>query len=132
MTVDITYIDNVVDALVLCLSASEATLGKKYNITNGEPMALHTLLTDLFEKLRHPLRFRSVSFSLAYWAAAISELYAALPWAGEPEITRYGVGILYYSQTLDITAARHELGYRPRVSIAEGIQQFADWWRNEG
>ena len=129
--VDVTYIENVVDALLLCMSAPETSLGKKYNITNGEPMLLETLFVTLFKKLNYPLRFRQVPFSLAYWAAALAELYATLPWAGEPEITRYGVGILYYSQTLDITAARHELGYHPRISISEGIGQFADWWRNE-
>lgn len=128
--VDVTYIDNVVDALLLCISVPEAALGKKYNITNGEPMLLQILLKILFEKLNYPLRFRQVPFSLAYCGAAIAELYAMLPWAREPEITCYGVGVLYYSQTLDITAARQELGYRPRTSISVGIQQFADWWRN--
>jgi len=129
--VDVTYIDNVVDALLLCISAPNTFLGKKYNITNGEPMFLQTLLASLFEKLGYPLRFRKIPFPLAYYAAAIAELYATLPWSGEPEVTRYGVGVLYYSQTLDITAAQHELGYHPLVSISEGIQQFADWWRNE-
>lgn len=129
--VDVTYIDNVVDALGLCISAPETSLGKKYNITNGEPVLLQVLLADLFEKLGYPLRFKRISFPLAYCAAALAELYAVLPWSGEPEITRYGIGILYYSQTLDIAAARHELGYHPRISISEGIQQFTDWWRSE-
>ncbi|WP_371380296.1 NAD-dependent epimerase/dehydratase family protein [Sporomusa aerivorans] len=128
---DITYIDNVVDALLLCIAAPETSVGKKYNITNGEPIRLQTLLEELFEKFRYPLRFRRVPFSLAYCAAALAELYAVLPWGGEPEITRYGLGVLYYSQTLDITAARRELGYDPRISISEGIGQFADWWRKK-
>jgi len=128
---DVTYIDNVVDALLLCIAAPKTSLGKKYNITNGEPMLLKTLMVTLFEKLGYPLRFRKIPYSLAYCVASMAELYAAFPWGGEPEITRYGVGVLYYSQTLDITAAQNELGYYPSVSISEGIQQFADWWRNE-
>jgi len=32
------------------------------------------------------------------------------------------------SQTLDITRARQELGYRPQVSLEEGLDRFARWW----
>jgi nucleoside-diphosphate-sugar epimerase len=44
-------------------------------------------------------------------------------------LTRYTVGLLAYSQTLDITAATHELGYQPRVSIDNGLDIFARWYQ---
>lgn len=132
VTVDITYIENVVDALVLCLHASERCFGEKYNITNGEPIQMQELLQLLFAKLNYPLRLKKLPFFLAYSAASLAEFYAnIMPGAREPEITRYGVGVLYYSQTLDITAARRELGFKPSISISEGIDRFADWWRGE-
>lgn len=129
-TVDITYIDNVVDAVVLCLHASKKSFGKKYNITNGEPRQLKALLQALFDKLGYPLRFRKMPFRLAYCAAALAEFYAKfMPGADEPEITRYGVGTLYYAQTLDITVAQQDLGFKPRIDIDKGMERFADWWR---
>jgi nucleoside-diphosphate-sugar epimerase len=47
----------------------------------------------------------------------------------EPILTRYAVGLLAKSQTLDITAAREQLGYVPKVSIDEGLAHFVAWWR---
>jgi nucleoside-diphosphate-sugar epimerase len=48
----------------------------------------------------------------------------------EPTLTRYGVGVFAYSQTLDISKARQELGYCPSISIDEGIQRYAHWLNN--
>ncbi len=48
---------------------------------------------------------------------------------GEPPLTRYAVRMLALDSTLDISAARRDLGYAPRVSLAEGIQRLAEWWR---
>jgi UDP-glucuronate 4-epimerase len=31
----------------------------------------------------------------------------------------------------DVTLARRELGYAPKVSVAEGIPRFVSWWRND-
>ena len=44
---DMTYVENVVDALLLCAASPTATLGKKYNITNGEPTPLWPLIEKL-------------------------------------------------------------------------------------
>jgi len=38
--VDLTYIENVVDALLLCAESPTNTLGEKYNISNGEPVKI--------------------------------------------------------------------------------------------
>jgi nucleoside-diphosphate-sugar epimerase len=37
--------------------------------------------------------------------------------------------VIGYSQTLDLTRARRELGYAPAVSTADGLARFATWWR---
>ena len=34
-----------------------------------------------------------------------------------------------YRHFADITRARRELGFDPRVSIAEGIRRYVDWFR---
>jgi len=33
------------------------------------------------------------------------------------------------STTLDISAAKNELGYRPKVTVEEGIDKFMLWWK---
>lgn len=131
--VDVTYIDNAVEAICLCLRAPDTACGSVYNISNGDPRALLSLLRMLFEAIGEPLRLKRLPYWLAYGAAALAECRAAvLPGAGEPRLTRYGVGVLHYAQTLDITAARQRLQYTPVVSIETGLTRFAAAWRKAG
>lgn len=128
--IDVTYVENVVDSLLLCMTAPDRALGRTYNITNGEPMELRELLHLLFSKLGEELRTIHLPWSVAYSVAGAMELAARL--AGgrrEPMLTRYSVGVLARSQTLDLSAARADLGYQPRVSVLEGLAEFVRHWR---
>lgn len=128
--IDLTCVDNVVDALLLCRDAPDEALGRAYNISNGDPRAFNELVSSLFGMLDMPLRRRNIPYQAAYGVAALLErVHGFIPALGEPVLTRYTVGSLSIPQTLDITDARERLGYVPRVSIEEGLQQFADWWR---
>ncbi|WP_240413805.1 NAD-dependent epimerase/dehydratase family protein [Paenibacillus periandrae] len=127
---DLTYIDNAVDALLLCLQAPDLAWGRIFNISNGKPVQLSTLIPRLFAMLDVPLRTKTVSYRAAYGLAIMLELAAHLrPGNREPLLTRYSVGILGKSQTLDISAARQILGYTPQVSVDEGLLAFAEAWR---
>ena len=52
--VDLTYIENVVDALLLCAELPVNTLGKKYNISNGEPVKIWKLVERICTELNLP------------------------------------------------------------------------------
>ncbi|WP_426334366.1 NAD-dependent epimerase/dehydratase family protein [Paenibacillus silvae] len=130
--IDLTCVDNVVDALLLCQRASADALGRAYNISNGDPRPFAELVSKLFDMLDMPLKRLSIPYKVAYGAAAVLEnVHRFIPALGEPLLTRYTVGSLGVPQTLNITDAREQLGYTPRVSIEAGLQQFADWWRAE-
>jgi nucleoside-diphosphate-sugar epimerase len=128
--VDLTYIDNAVDAMLCCIDSPDSTLGKKYNISNGTPTDLNTLLQSLFQKLNLPLKPIHLRYPVAYGLASILEgISHTLLMGKEPLFTRYSIGVLAKSQTLDISAARNELGYKPIIGIDEGLDLFADWWK---
>jgi 2-alkyl-3-oxoalkanoate reductase len=128
---DLTYVDNVVDALVLCSTAKSEACGEIYNITNQEPVQFIQILQQMFKLLKLPLKTKAISFQKAYQIAFGLELLAkALPGNKEPLLTRYSVGVLGRSQTLDITKASLTLGYKPKVSLSEGLIRFADAWRS--
>lgn len=126
--VDMTYVDNVIDAMLLCMKAPKQFSKKKYHLSNGEPWEMGALLTALFENLGEPFHPKVVPYSLAYGIAWLWETLSQQ----EPPFTRYTLGVLAKSQTLNIQASREELGYFPRVSIREGIEHFAKWWKEEG
>ncbi len=127
---DISYVGNVVDALLLCAESPASTLGKKYNITNGEQVELWGLVRKTAAALGVPFPKKHVPYRVADSLARIFEIvYGLLPNQPEPPVTRYSVGILALSFTLDISAARQDLGYRPRISIEEGFEKYMGWWK---
>jgi nucleoside-diphosphate-sugar epimerase len=124
---DLTYVDNVVDAMVAALDAP-AAVGKVYNLTNGEPVKLWATLERVFGLLEVPFKPRRMSRTGAYAAATAMEILGKLS-GNEPVLTRYTVGVLSTPMTLDISAARRDLGYAPRVSMEEGMARFVQWWK---
>jgi nucleoside-diphosphate-sugar epimerase len=128
---DLTYVDNVVEALLLARNAVRAP-GNTYFISNGEHVLLWDLIAEVLKGLglRTPQRRVSLKAALA-WAGALETLHRALPMLGEPQVTRYAVGLLGCHQTLDISAARRDLQYSPTVRMAPAIGKTIDWFRRE-
>jgi nucleoside-diphosphate-sugar epimerase len=121
---DLTYIDNLIEALLLCREQNQELNGKIYNISNGEPIYFSDLLKLIGKQLDGGLRLKPMSRPVAYGIAAGLEVgHWVLRLAQEPVLTRYMVGVLGYSQTLDISRAKEELGYAPAVSLADGISR---------
>ncbi|MBV6399899.1 MAG: 2-alkyl-3-oxoalkanoate reductase [Anaerolineales bacterium] len=128
--VDLTYIENVVDALLLCSESPASTLGKKYNITNGEPVKIWRLIERICDELRYPRPRRKIPYRAADAVAGMLEfVYSLVPFSPEPPLTRLSVSMMANNTTLDISAARNELGYQPKVSIEEGVARFLKWWK---
>ncbi len=126
---DLTYVDNVVDALLLCARAPAAALGRTYNLTNGETVRLWDMVARLAGALGYPVPRRRLSLRAALAVAgALEAAYTLLP-GREPPLTRYTVRMLAQDATLDITAAKRDLGYVPRVSLEDGLQRFVAWWQ---
>ena len=130
--VDLTYIQNVVDALMLCAESPANTLGKKYNITNGEPIQIWALVNRICDELGFPHPSRKISRQAAHYVGGTFEfLFSLIPYSPEPPLTRMSVSMMANSTTLDISAARNELGYQPKVSVEEGVQRFLKWWKEK-
>jgi nucleoside-diphosphate-sugar epimerase len=117
--VDLTYVENVAQALVLAMQA-HAAAGKTYTITNDEHPALWEVIRQVLQHLGLSTYLRQLPLGAALAAARLMELRAALT-GKEPLLTRYSVSILARTQTYNISAARRDLGYQPGVSLAEGI-----------
>lgn len=127
---DMSYIENVVDSLLLCAEAPAHALGKKYNITNGEPVRLWEMIQKLCERLDLKYPAQQLPYPLVDKIAGAMEFVARLlPNQPEPPLTRYSVAMISLTTTLDISAARRDLGYTPRVSNEEGLEKFVEWWK---
>lgn len=127
---DMTYVDNAAEGLIQAALAPAEALGLTYNLTNDEPVRLIAAVRRLFELLDKPLRIRKLAYPVAHALGSSMEGLARVT-GKEPRLTRSTVGLLSFSQTLDINRAKELLGYQPAVRMDEGLQRFAVWWREE-
>ena len=119
--VDLTYVENVVQALLLALD-SPAAPGNTYTITNGEHVPLWPTVRLVLRRTGLPDDLRPLPLPLALTIARLMEIGGTLR-GTEPLLTTYTVGILARTQTYDISAASRDLGYVPQVSVADGVQR---------
>lgn len=127
--IDVTRVDNLSGLIADCVERGWSGSGQAYNVTNGEPLRVRDLLSALFTRMGRRVRWVSVPRGPALAAAWLAEQVALRrPGQPEPKLTRYGLGVVGYAQTLDIRRAREELGYRPTPGIAAGLEAFANAW----
>lgn len=130
--IDVTYIDNVCQAMRLSLQAKLTKPACIYNITNDEPLVFIELLQKIFSSIGHPLRCKPRSYRLLKLLAGFYEVfYKCLNVNHEPPLTHYTLSVLSESRTLDIQAAQEELYYKPEISLDEGIARYAQWYKQE-
>lgn len=121
---DMTCVENVALAIRLALEAKEAH-GQVYNITNGEPKTFKYLIETTLKGLGEPIRYRKIPAGLVAGVAySLEGVYRFFHLKAEPPLTRYTYYLLRYSQTLDIQKAQTELGYYPKMTIEEGIDNY--------
>lgn len=133
---DFTYIDNLIDALVLAdkrLAEDRSLGGRAWFVTNGEPMPFWTFIDRTLHHLSLPKTRGRIPFWLAYAIATIVEtVNMLLRRAAGPEngLTRFAIRYMCTHHYFSIEKARRELGYNPAVSIDEGIRRTAEHLRS--
>lgn len=126
--VDLTSLANVADSIELSLFVGDTGLNQIYNITNGEPVKLWETIEKVLLMLGSEMNKKKVPYSIVKMLSQIMELKAKLTNYKEPALTTYGVGILAKSFTMDISKAKSLLGYSPKVSTDEAIDEFVNWY----
>lgn len=120
--VSLTSIANLTQA---CLLAASSSASGVFNITDSEPVPLADALADILAERAIQARVRFVPLSVAWPVAGLAETaHRLLRRRTPPRLTRYAVSHLAHERTLDITAARTALGYRPSVTSFAGA---GDW-----
>jgi nucleoside-diphosphate-sugar epimerase len=124
------YVANLVDAIFLALDRPEA-VGQVYNLTDGEFITKRRFLEALVNGLGLP-RIRPVGLPLwlarplAMWMEKKARRKGALT---PPRLTQARLKFLGLNLDFSIARARRELGYQPRVSFEQGIQETIAWYR---
>jgi nucleoside-diphosphate-sugar epimerase len=106
--------------------------GRAYFITNGEPVVLWDWISDLLRALGEPPVKKRISLGTATALGAACEFaWRVLPLPGEPPMTRFIAAELAKDHWFDISAARRDLGYAPRVTMAAGTAELVASLRSQ-
>lgn len=133
--IDATYIDNAAAAHVLALqklAIGAPIAGKKYFVTQGEPVTHEALINSWLRADGFPPETRRMPLGLAqFLGATLETIYQTLRIQREPPLTRFTVEQLSTSHWFNIDAARNELGYTPTVTMAEGLARLSQYLARE-
>lgn len=128
--VDVTYIDNAAQAHLDAadrLDVGTAPAGKAYFVSNGEPVELWPFVDRILAEAGLPPLTKTVSAWKARLAGRVLEwAYWLFRLPGEPPMTRFVASQMSTSHWYDISAARRDLGYAPRVSVEEGLRRLGE------
>lgn len=132
--VDSIYIDNAADAHLLAaqkLAPGSAVAGKTYFISQDEPVSVWDLINRILAAGNVPPVTKSVSPGFAYFAGTVCEsAYRLLGIKREPRMTRFVAKELSTAHWFDISAAKRDFGYVPKVSIDEGLNRLSDYLKS--
>lgn len=130
--VDCIYIDNAARAHLQAFDQLNnnpgKVEGKTYFISQGEPIAISTLINELLATGGFPPVTKKLSPAIAcltgWWLENIYRLFGI---NSEPAITLFLAQQLSTSHWYDISAAKLDFGYVPEVSLEEGMKRLRDW-----
>ncbi|MEI7731465.1 MAG: NAD-dependent epimerase/dehydratase family protein [Verrucomicrobiota bacterium] len=133
--IDTIHVDNAADAHLLAaerLSPGKTVAGKAYFISQDQPIEIWEMINRLLDAAGQPPIQRTVPKSVAMllaWCFETANRMAHSP--NEPRLTRFVVRELSSAHWFNISAAKRDLGYRPAISIEEGLRQLKAHTQNE-
>ncbi|MAT87067.1 MAG: 3-beta hydroxysteroid dehydrogenase [Aestuariivita sp.] len=125
--IDLTFVDDVVEAVLMALDARQDLNGKAFNISGGEVLPISEIVEKTCHRAGIAPRWRSMPLAPAMLAARLAETFELMRLEPrEPVVTRYGLGLFAFKQSLDISRARDILGWMPQVRFADGLERVFD------
>lgn len=125
----LTYVDDLCDGFRLCATVAGAA-GRTYLLAGGEVTTLRELIGITANvagvsppKLRLPV--------WPFWLAGAACEAICKPFGIAPPIYRRRVDFFTKSRAFDISRARAELGFAPKVGLREGIGRTLEWYRGQ-
>jgi len=146
---DFIYIDNLVEAHVLAARALVAAYGKPppppdrrvhgkcFNVTNDEPVLFWEFSRKISAAAGRPVQPEDIVVIPVWVGLVIGWLSEWLVWirssgTSQPNMTRDGIRLITINRTLNRDKAKRVLGYRPKVSMHEGIERGVKWFVHGG
>lgn len=142
---DFTYVGNVVDAEILAaqrllvqtsrIPDDQKIDGEAFIVTNDEPMQFWAYTRAIGTAAGYPVEDKDV-WKIPVWVGIAMAIFAEwIVWAissgrRKPGITRLAIKYSAMTRTYRIDKIKERLGYKPRVSMQEGIRRAGESFRS--
>lgn len=121
--IDLTHVEDAAAAILAALDAGPKAAGQIFHISGDEVLPVTEIAARACARAGVPLRWRRMPLAPALLAAGAMERLALATGGREPAVTRYGLALFAYAQSLDISKARRMLDWSPRIPFAEGLER---------
>jgi nucleoside-diphosphate-sugar epimerase len=123
------YIDNLIDGILLC-GTKEKIIGNVYILTGNEQLTLNQIVQVIAEALDVSPPILRFPVTPVYLASYVCELLCK-PLGINPPLYRRRVNFFRKMRCFDISKAKLELGFQPKVDFKEGIRRTSEWYKKE-
>ena len=124
------YIDNLIDALLLSMEEGKGD-GQAYLIADEEYLEIRDLVKKVGQAMGIEVKINYYPIIPLIIAGHIFEKVCK-PFRLTPPIFPRRVDWYRQNRAFNISKAKRELGYQPRVGIEEGLRLTAEWYKKEG
>lgn len=124
------YIDNFLDAFELAMDPERGN-GEAYLIADEGYQSIKTLVAMAAEAMGAEARFRHFPLWPLMAASHVVEAVCK-PLGITPPLHPRRLEWYTLDRAFDIGKARRELGYEPRVGLADGLRRTWEWYKAEG
>jgi nucleoside-diphosphate-sugar epimerase len=126
------HVENVCESMLLVADRDDVS-GEAFLVTDDEDIAVGEFTRRMIEAIGLPGPTKSIPYRAAFTLAAIVERLHELPLIRKPpSMSRYGVAIMGLNLTFSCEKAKQVLGYRPAITMEEGMRGLASWVEESG
>jgi nucleoside-diphosphate-sugar epimerase len=124
------YVGDAAEGLLAAAAAGDHAVGRPYLLVNEERVTQRQYVGMIAAELGVHPPGRRIPYRLAILLGAAAEGLGHLTRRQQPPpVMRYGLQLLGGESRFDIRRARRELGFVPRVRMADGVRSSVDWYR---
>jgi nucleoside-diphosphate-sugar epimerase len=126
----LTFVEDLVQGIILA-GETPAASRQIYTIGGNEYLPLTDLVNMIAQILDKPISKIHIPLWPVYTAAFLCEMICR-PLGIEPPIYRRRLDFFTKDRAFDISKAKKELGYNPKVPLKEGLERTAKWYKENG